>query len=309
MYSNSLYTLLHLQRLGDNMMMNHSKTEQIGDLQLQYQDQGYCVLPTQLPTEILNQVDQAIDRWIDAYPIEDHHAVFEVTPQYQTHEEELFQSAEGIYGFLEKDAFSEEGKLSAPKNQVFNKIGHALHDLIPEIKTLAYHPLIQQCVQIVGWPQAALVQSMVIFKPPRIGAEVPWHQDATYLISTPQRVFGIWIALEDATIENGCLWMAPGQHRSPLREVYKVDWTNRKGFKHPLNDTPWPTLDEGVPVEVKAGSVVLFHDHMPHRSNPNQSRLSRKALTFHCYDPRTQWTKENWLHRNTLSPFLLNSES
>ena len=274
-------------------------------LQKQYHNQGFCVLTDRIPSSLLNQVNQSIDHWIENYTIQDQHAVFEVKPQYQTHEEELFKSAETIYGFLEKDALDDQGRLTAPKNQVLNKIGHALHDFIPEIKELAHHPLIAQCVQVVGWDQANLVQSMVIFKPAKIGAEVPWHQDATYLITSPQRVFGIWIALEDATIENGCLWMAPGHHTSPLREVYQIDWNQRKGLKKPLNDQPWPTLEEGVPVEVKAGSIVIFHDHMPHRSNPNESAFSRKALTFHCYDPQVEWQDENWLHRKALPPFLI----
>ena len=70
-------------------MAHGLKNEQLNDLQLQYQKQGYCVLPTLLPSHLLEQVDRAIDRWIDEYSIEDHHAVFEVTPQYQTHEEEF----------------------------------------------------------------------------------------------------------------------------------------------------------------------------------------------------------------------------
>lgn len=278
-------------------------------LQEHYQQQGYCILPEYIPDTLIQDVHHAIDRWIDAYQIQDNHAVFDIQPRYQSSEEELFLSAETVYGFLEKESVNQQGKLIVPKRHALNKIGHALHDLIPEVKKLAQHPLIAQCIQIANWQHASLIQSMVIFKSPKIGGEVPWHQDATYLSSSPQKVLGIWIALEDATIENGCLWMAPGQHRSPLREIYTIDAHTKTGMKHPLNSMPWPKEDQEVPLEVKSGSVVLFHDHMPHRSNMNRSERSRKALTFHCYDPQTQWQASNWLHRKNLDPFLIDPKN
>ena len=273
--------------------------------QKQYQKQGYYILKERIPSTLLQQVKDSIDIWIDDYQIEKNHAVFEIRPKYQTHEEELFKSAENIYGFLEQDVFNQRGQLKVPKDQAFNKIGHALHDFIPEIKALAQHELIQQCRQIAVWQAAHLVQSMVIFKSPHIGAELPWHQDATYLITSPQRVFGIWIALEDATIENGCLWMAPGKHHSSLRERYQVNWSERKGEKHPLSQEQWPQDYESTPIEVSAGSIIMFHDHMPHKSHSNRSQHSRKALTFHCHDAQATWETVNWLHRPNLDPFII----
>ena len=56
---------------------------------------------------------------------------------------------------------------------------------------------------------------------PRIGGEVVWHQDASFLITAPHSVVGFWWALEDATRDNGCLWVEPGGHRGPLRERWK----------------------------------------------------------------------------------------
>ena len=72
----------------------------------------------------------------------------------------------------------------------------------------------------LGLVQRLLMQSMLILKQPRIGGEVLWHQDASFLATEPQSVIGFWFALEDATRENGCLWVAPGGHRGPLRERY-----------------------------------------------------------------------------------------
>src|SRR5690606_8433748 len=120
-----------------------------------------------------------------------------------------------------------------------------------------------------------------IFKQPHIGGEVRWHQDATYLITAPPCVTGLWVALEDAHRDNGCLWVQPGGHRTPLRERYEVDWRTRVGTLRTVDATPWPSLAEAVALEVPAGSVVAFHDHLPHRSAPNHSPASRHAFTMH----------------------------
>src|SRR3546814_8114730 len=79
---------------------------------------------------------------------------------------------------------------------------------------------------------------MYIFKQPHIGGEVGWHQDSTFLYTDPLSVVGLWFALEDATLENGCLWALPGAHKGPLRER----WRRKDGAlaMERLDDTPWP---------------------------------------------------------------------
>jgi phytanoyl-CoA hydroxylase len=146
---------------------------------------------------------------------------------------------------------------------------------------------------------------MYIFKQPRIGGEVRWHQDGSYLITEPATVTGIWVAIEDANRDNGCLWVQPGGHRSPLRQIYEVDWSTRKGQLTDLDSTPWPSAGEAVAVEVTAGSVVIFHDHMPHYSSPNRSAHSRHAFTMHVTEKGAQWSGRNWLQRPTLGDFGL----
>ncbi|MBT8062155.1 MAG: phytanoyl-CoA dioxygenase family protein, partial [Gammaproteobacteria bacterium] len=115
---------------------------------------------------------------------------------------------------------------------------------------------------------------------------------------------GIWIAIEDATRDNGCLWMQPGQHRTPLREIYEVDWTTRTGTLKPLDDKPWVT-GEPVPLEVAAGSAVIFNDHMPHYSSQNTSDSSRHAFTLHVSERDSPWPEENWIQRPRLGSFEL----
>jgi phytanoyl-CoA hydroxylase len=146
---------------------------------------------------------------------------------------------------------------------------------------------------------------MYIFKQPHIGGEVRWHQDGSYLISEPASVTGIWIAIEDANRDNGCLWVQPGGHRSPLREIYQVDWATRKGVLKRLDTAAWPGIDKAQAVEVAAGSVVMFHDHMPHYSSQNRSDHSRHAFTMHVAEKSACWSDRNWLQRPFLGAFNL----
>ena len=112
-------------------------------------------------------------------------------------------------------------------------------------------------------------------------------------------------ALEDAHRDNGGLWMVPGAHRSPLREEYTVDWETRSGSLRTLDETPWPDLADAVPLEVEAGSLVVFHDHMPHRSDANRSGTSRLAVTLHAHESSSEWLADNWLQRGDLPDFTL----
>ena len=73
----------------------------------------------------------------------------------------------------------------------------------------------------LGYSDPRLLQSMVIFKQPRIGGEVVAHQDATFLYTDPITVMGFWFALEDATVENGCLEVLPGGHRLGLSKLFR----------------------------------------------------------------------------------------
>jgi len=137
---------------------------------------------------------------------------------------------------------------------------------------------------------------MYIFKQPGIGGEVRWHQDATFFDTTPITVTTFWFALEDATVDNGCLWVQPGGHRTPMRErfVREGDTTRMET----LDNTPWPTQAEAVPLPCAAGTLVCFHGLLPHYSAPNRSAVSRHAYTLHVTDALSAYAPTNWLQRN-----------
>lgn len=96
---------------------------------------------------------------------------------------------------------------------------------------------------------------MVIFKQPHIGGAVPCHQDLTFLFTKPNTTLGFWMPLEDATLENGCLWVVPGGHDTSLRQLFiKNDEGDKTSFVI-LDDSP--LSEEGmVPVEMKKRFAV-----------------------------------------------------
>ena len=86
---------------------------------------------------------------------------------------------------------------------------------------------------------------------------------------------------------------------------WEIDWSTRRGTLRRIDDAPWPASDDAVPLEVPAGSVVLLHDHLPHRSDQNRSDVSRHAFTMHVAERGAAWRASNWLQRPTLGEFAL----
>ena len=114
------------------------------------------------------------------------------------------------------------------------------------------------------------LQSIYIFKQPRIGGEVGVHRDATFLYTEPISVTGFWFAIEDATIDNGCLWAVSGTHRGPLREVFKRNRLDNPAasdgtIMESLSEEPepGPNTPGVVPLEVTAGTMIVLHGVPP----------------------------------------------
>jgi phytanoyl-CoA hydroxylase len=178
--------------------------------------------------------------------------------------------------------------------QHLNKIGHALHDLDPVFDRVSRQPRLAELARRLGLERPLLLQSQYLFKQPRVGGEVGWHQDATYLRTEPSTVTGLWFALDDADRDNGCLMVLPGAHRGPLRQ-----WFGYEGGElvtRTLDATPWPA---GMPraLEVRRGALVVLHGLLPHASAPNRSARPRHAYTLHLIDGRAAYPADNWLQR------------
>jgi phytanoyl-CoA hydroxylase len=175
-----------------------------------------------------------------------------------------------------------------------NKIGHALHDLDPVFARVSRQPKLAALAHEIGLTDPLLLQSMYIFKNPGIGGEVGWHQDATFLHTTPITVTGFWIALDDADRENGCLMALAGAHRGPLRQRFRR--AGEGTMMETVDPTPWPATPP-TPIEVRRGTLVVLHGLLPHASGANRSARPRHAYALHLIDRAAVYDSDNWLQR------------
>lgn len=270
------------------------------DQRARYDRDGYLVIPgfktageiarlRQRAAEIVNDFDPASTR-----------TVFSTRDQAAATDDYFLRSDNSIRCFFEEEAFDEHGQLRQDKSLSINKIGHALHDLDPVFEAFSRDARLAILARELGLEEALVWQSMYIFKQPGIGGEVKWHQDATFFETTPISVTTFWFALEDATRDNGCLWVQPGGHRTPMRERFVRIGDEITMEK--LDDTPWPDDSVAVPLEAAAGSLVCFHGLLPHYSAPNRSPVSRHAYTLHATDGRTDYSPHNWIQRDVAFP-------
>ena len=225
-------------------------------------------------------------------------SIFETNDQSHAEDRYFLESGDKIHFFFEEKAFDKNGNLNNKIELVINKIGHAMHDLDKDFYDFCHRQDLQNLSNLLGIKLPLLIQSMYIFKQPKIGGEVVCHQDSTFLYTDPESVIGFWVALEDATVNNGCLWVAKGAHKGPLRKIFKRN--NNKMEMITLNDLPFEKTN--TPLEVKKGSLVLLHGRLPHYSCENKSSKSRHAFTLHVIDGQYEYPKENWLQRSNM-PF------
>lgn len=221
-------------------------------------------------------------------------SIFSTKEQTHTTDEYFLESGDKIRFFVEDGAVDADGRLNRAKELAVNKIGHAQHDLDPVFAHFSHLRAIAELADDLGFTDPRLLQSMYIFKQPEIGGEVVSHQDSTFLYTEPETVVGFWFALEDATVDNGCLWALPGGHRLGLRQRF-VRTDTGVAFKV-LDDGP-PPSGEMVPLEARKGTLVLLHGRLPHRSGPNRSRRSRHAYSVHIIDGTADYPADNWLQR------------
>lgn len=129
------------------------------------------------------------------------------------------------------------------------------------------HPkLVALCQDLIG-PKVRLYWDQLVYKRPGTPDEFPWHQDNGYTFIEPQQYLTCWIAMNDATIENGCPWIAPGVHK---QGTLHHEWT-------PLGFKCLEAVRDARPLSVPAGSIAVFSSLTPHRTGPNSTAGVRKA--------------------------------
>ncbi len=265
------------------------------DNKARYQKDGFLALPDFKNAAEIAALRTRAGQMVDAFDPASSKTIFTTNDQVRAVDRYFLDSATRSSCFFEEEAFDAQGQLRQAKALSINKIGHAMHDLDPVFGAFSRTPALAAVAADVGLAEPQIWQSMYIFKQPGIGGEVGWHQDATFFDSTPITVTTFWFALEDATLDNGCLWVEPGGHRGPLRERFV-----RRGdtvTMEKLDATPWPDSRNAVPLEVQAGTLLVFHGLLPHYSAPNRSARSRHAYTLHVTDGRSAYAASNWIQR------------
>ncbi len=144
----------------------------------------------------------------------------------------------------------------------------------PRMQAMAWHAgLVSVLRQLLG-DEPHLFQDMALLKPPRIGREKPWHQDCAYFdLPAGTQVVGVWLALDEALVENGCMHIIPGSHREgPVVHFQRRDWQ--------ICDTDVQT-GRCLALPMQPGDCLFFDGLMHHGTPPSHSSLRRRALQFH----------------------------
>jgi len=261
-----------------------------------YERDGFIVLKNFIEHEDCDALRARAEELVRDFDPKGVVSVFSTHEQTRTSDDYFLESGDKIRFFFEENAFLPDGTLRQSKEQSINKIGHALHDLDPVFDKFSRPKEIRQLISDLGIADPLLIQSMYIFKQPRIGGEVTCHQDATFLFVEPLQMVGLWFALEDAGVENGCLWAIPGGHKFGLKSRFvRVD---NGGTRFEIFDnTPWPE-DNLQPLEVEKGTLIVLHPLLPHLSRENTSPRSRHAYTLHVISASARYPKDNWLQRS-----------
>jgi phytanoyl-CoA hydroxylase len=278
-----------------------------------YQEHGAFVVRGFIDREEVRKLRGRMAELISLWtPDESAHSVFRTTDGQEYRDNYFVESAERISFFLEEDAVDHStGKVKPGilKQQLINKVGHALHSADPVFREFSSSEKVASLVRSLGYQHPVLPQSMYIFKQPRIGGVVTSHQDSTFLYTEPhQSCLGLWLALDDADLGNGCLWFRPGSHKEPLRRHFCRDETGKTAFEWLVTEggdrkyegsVPRDLRAAGyVPVEVKAGDLVGIHGLVDHLSLPNTSDRPRHSYQLHLVEgPKAGvfWSPKNWL--------------
>jgi phytanoyl-CoA hydroxylase len=172
-----------------------------------------------------------------------------------------------------------------------HRVDHgALYDLYqrhPVFRQITETEKILQAIQSVYADEFYLFENSLVYKPEGTQNEVPWHQDYMYMTNDPDKVIA-WLAMDDITEENGCMYAIPGSHKSGT-----LDYRHVPGEAYSKR-TDLRLVDESraCPLLMNAGDLLVFHQFVLHSSKRVSGTLKRRAYRFavktisNSYTPR-----------------------
>lgn len=269
---------------------------------------GFVVIENFLTNEEVSKLKEAGLELTRSIPKDEQKTIFSSTDSQQAKDKYFLESGDKIRYFYEKDALNEDGELKVKPELSLNKVGHYLHWLHPVFKDLSFGRKVEELCRSIKLEAPVIIQSMYIYKNPGIGSEVIPHQDSTYLHTEPNTLIGLWFPLDDATIENGCLWFIPGSHNSEVHRRF-IRNPEKNSDELLIYDKPpviYPS-SSFVPQPTPKGSCVIIHGNVVHKSDHNKSNSSRHAYTFHVMDVSSKYSPDNWLQSSNGFPLIYDS--
>ena len=154
------------------------------------------------------------------------------------------------------------------------RCAHLMHD---DFARLVRNTYLLDAIESLLGPNLRIVICQGMYKPPYSGDTINWHQDDYYFrVDKPNAVVSCWLTLDDVTVDNGCMWVIPGAHKSMVEHELVPSGT---GYYIPSVEE-----ERAVPIELKRGQCMLHHGLMPHRTLGNTTASYRRALAIHYMD-------------------------
>ncbi|MFC4303735.1 phytanoyl-CoA dioxygenase family protein [Cohnella boryungensis] len=196
--------------------------------------------------------------------------------------EEVQQSTDALMRLIFEDAKGAKIQFTKPQSQLHSREERELavrkvHEFVAcddTLRSIAYQPKLLAAIREILGEEPMLVQDMALLKPPHVGGEKPWHQDMAYgPLAFEKPVVGVWIALDEAALDNGCMHVIPRSHMDGGVPHYAVrDWQ--------ICDTN-VRVEQDVAVPLPPGGALFFHGMIHHGTPPNKSGKRRRALQLH----------------------------
>ncbi|PWY80174.1 phytanoyl-CoA dioxygenase [Aspergillus eucalypticola CBS 122712] len=255
---------------------------------------GYLIIPDYLTPSEISACLTETNNLLTTFPLDTHPLTQFTTGDTSSPTDKhvgdtyFLESGDKIRFFFEPSAINPAtSTLLKPKHLAVNKIGHSLHTLSEPFKSITLSQRNADIARSLGFKDPRVLQSMVICKQPGIGGAVPPHRDSEFLYTDPPSAVGWWIALQDAGKGNASLGMVRGRRFPKGLEIDDDDKVEGGEGEE----------EEVEVVDVKAGSLVLIHGNVLHKSERNTGDKSRFAYTFHVIEGAEGWEYDgrNWL--------------